>query len=238
MQAMSGVSDGLIFDKDGTLFDFHATWARWTADLITHLVASHGVAADRLSAVLGFDPDSLQFQNDSLVIAHTPDEIVQALLPLLPSVDHAELCAEINVMAQSVPVVEVVALLPLFAQFRADGYRIGLATNDAEAVAMAHLQETGILGLFDFIAGSDSGFGGKPAPGMLNAFVRATGLDPARVAMVGDSLHDLSAGRAAGMRTVAVLTGIAPAQVLAPLADVVLPDISHLPDWLAAQRSR
>ena len=103
---------------------------------------------------------------------------------------------------------------------------------------MAHLQETGILGLFDFIAGSDSGFGGKPAPGMLNAFVRATGLDPARVAMVGDSLHDLSAGRAAGMRTVAVLTGIAPAQVLAPLADVVLPDISHLPDWLAAQRSR
>ena len=43
MQAMSGAIDGLIFDKDGTLFDFHATWARWTADLITHLVASHGV---------------------------------------------------------------------------------------------------------------------------------------------------------------------------------------------------
>ena len=90
MQAMSGAIDGLIFDKDGTLFDFHATWARWTADLITHLVASHGVAADRLSAVLGFDPDSLQFQNDSLVIAHTPDEIVQALLPLLPLVRSEE----------------------------------------------------------------------------------------------------------------------------------------------------
>ena len=48
MQAMSRAIDGLIFDKDGTLFDFHATWARWTSDLIAHLVASHGVAADRV----------------------------------------------------------------------------------------------------------------------------------------------------------------------------------------------
>jgi phosphoglycolate phosphatase len=50
--------------------------------------------------------------------------------------------------------------------------------------------------------------------------------------MVGDSRHDLMAGRAAGMRTVAVLTGIAEAPELAPLADAVLPDIGHLADWL------
>jgi phosphoglycolate phosphatase len=50
--------------------------------------------------------------------------------------------------------------------------------------------------------------------------------------MVGDSRHDLEAGRSAGMRTVAVLTGIAGAAELAPLADVVLTDIGALPDWL------
>jgi phosphoglycolate phosphatase len=55
------------------------------------------------------------------------------------------------------------------------------------------------------------------------------------VAMVGDSRHDLQAGRAAGMRTVAVLTGIAKAADLADLADVILPDIGALPAWLDAQ---
>jgi phosphoglycolate phosphatase len=52
--------------------------------------------------------------------------------------------------------------------------------------------------------------------------------------MVGDSLHDLDAGRAAGMRTVAVLTGIADRAALAPHADVVLGHIGELPDWIAA----
>jgi phosphoglycolate phosphatase len=66
------------------------------------------------------------------------------------------------------------------------------------------------------------------------AFAAQTGLDPARIAMIGDSTHDLDAGRAAGMVTVAVLTGPASAESLAPHADVVLPDIGHLPAWLDA----
>ena len=52
--------------------------------------------------------------------------------------------------------------------------------------------------------------------------------------MVGDSRHDLIAGRAAGMQTVGVLTGMAELADLAPFADVVLPDIGHLPLWLTS----
>jgi phosphoglycolate phosphatase len=37
------------------------------------------------------------------------------------------------------------------------------------------------------------------------------------------------------MRTVAVLTGLAEAAELAPLANAVLPDVSHLPAWISAQ---
>jgi phosphoglycolate phosphatase len=53
--------------------------------------------------------------------------------------------------------------------------------------------------------------------------------------MVGDSTHDLHAGRAAGMRTIGVLTGAAVAAQLSPFADVVLRDIGEIPAWLAAQ---
>ncbi len=97
------------------------------------------------------------------------------------------------------------------------------------------LTGAGVIAHFDFIAGSDSGFGGKPAPGQLLAFAEALDLDPSRCAMVGDSPHDLDAGRAAGMACVAVLTGPGPADDLRPLADVVLPDIGHLRAWLDAR---
>jgi phosphoglycolate phosphatase len=50
--------------------------------------------------------------------------------------------------------------------------------------------------------------------------------------MVGDSLHDLQAGRAAGLRCVAVLTGIAGRADLAPHAEAVLDHVGLLPDWL------
>ena len=92
------------------------------------------------------------------------------------------------------------------------------------------------MDLFDFVAGCDSGWGGKPAPGQLLAFAGRGGVDPSRVGMVGDSLHDLHAGLAAGMKRAAVLTGIAEAAELAPHADVVLPDIGHLGVWIDAQR--
>jgi phosphoglycolate phosphatase len=92
-----------------------------------------------------------------------------------------------------------------------------------------------VLDLFDFVAGCDSGWGGKPAPGQLLAFAERVGVNPLRSVMVGDSLHDLHAGRDAGMKRAAVLTGIAAADELAPHADVVLPDISHLAAWIDGQ---
>ena len=102
---------------------------------------------------------------------------------------------------------------------------------DGRADALERLTEVAHL---DFIAGFDSGHGAKPAPGPLLAFARAVAVDPARVVMVGDSPHDLIAGRAAGMQTIGVLTGTASRGDLAPLADLVLSDIGHIPGWLDA----
>ena len=85
----------------------------------------------------------------------------------------------------------------------------------------------------DFVAGYDSGHGGKPDPGMVIAFARFLDADPSEVAMVGDSLHDLDAARAAGALAVAVLSGPAERAALEPYADVVIDDIGDLPELLA-----
>lgn len=223
---------GIVFDKDGTLFDFAATWAAWASAFLMRLSNGDAVKAAEIGEVIGFDMQQKTFAPTSLVIASTAGEVGAALHPFCPHLTIEELMNELNDEAELAPQAQAAPLEPLLRGFRARGLRLGVATNDAEKPARAHLAQAGIGDLFDFIAGYDSGHGGKPAPGQLLAFAAECGLDPAQVLMVGDSTHDLHAGRAAGMIPVGVLTGLASHADLAPFADVVLPDVGHLPQWL------
>ena len=226
---------GLLFDKDGTLFDFRATWGGWTRRLVAELTQDAPDRAPALCRALGYDFDTGDFAPDSPVIARTTAEIRDLILPHLPQVTATQLLDRMNQLAVENDMVEAVPLVPLFEGFVASGLKVGLATNDAEVPAHAHLLRARIDHCFDFVAGFDSGWGGKPETGQMQAFLKHTGLRPESVAMVGDSLHDLDAGRAAGMRTVAVLTGIAKSEALAAHADVVLADIGGLTNWISQQ---
>ena len=227
-----GAICGLLFDKDGTLFNFQASWGAFCANLIEELAAGEPVLMDKLSASIGYDLRTSRFSKDSPIIAGTNFEIAAVLARHLPDMTIAAIIARLNALGAGSRMVEAVPLIPLFDDFRNRGLFLGLATNDGEMPARAHLEQAGLTDHFHFVSGFDSGHGGKPEPGMLLAFAAACRLRPDEVAMVGDSLHDLVAGRAAGMATVGVLTGIADAQDLAAMADVVLPDIGHLPRWL------
>ncbi len=224
---------GLIFDKDGTLFDFAATWEAWAVAFLLRAAKGDKDQAARVGTAIGFDFEAQEFQRDSLVIAGTPGEVAAALAPHFPTWADQQLLDMLNEEAEQAPQSEAVPLVELLTKLRARGLKLGVATNDAQAPALAHLGQAGVTDMFDFIAGFDSGHGAKPAPGQLLAFAAQTGLAPSTVAMVGDSTHDLRAGRAAGMTCVAVLTGLATANELAPFADIVLPDIGHIPGWLA-----
>lgn len=226
--------DGVIFDKDGTLFDFRRSWGAWAQTMLRAL-AEDEAHARRMGLAVGYDPDTGAFEADSPIVAATNADIADCLVPHLPGQDFAQVLAALNRLAAEAPMIAAVDLPQVLGDLRGMGLRLGLATNDVERAAQAHLAAHGILDLFDYVAGADSGHGAKPEPGMLLAFARAQGLAPARVAMVGDSRHDLQAGRAAGMVPVAVLTGIAGVEELAPHAAVVLNDISELPAWLAAR---
>lgn len=226
---------GLCFDKDGTLFDFAATWEAWAAAFIARAAGGDPAHAARIAAAIGFDDVQQRFQRDSIVIAGTAQEVARALAPVLPDVPPAQVLAMIDDEATKAPQVPAVPLVPLLTDLRARGLRLGVATNDSAAPARAHLEGAGITRFFDFIAGYDSGHGGKPAPGQLLAFAQAVDVPPSQIVMVGDSTHDLNAGRAAGMRTIAVLTGAASAAELTPLADAILANIGEIPAWLDAQ---
>lgn len=229
---MTSEIKGLLFDKDGTLFDFRTTWGAWARQFFQELADGDISRATDMSAEMGFDYGSREFSKESIIIAGTPDQITTALLAVAPGRTAREMVDHINRVAAQVQQAEPVPLGPLLEGFRGRGMQLGVATNDAEEVAQAHLGGAGITHLLDFIAGYDSGYGAKPATGMQRAFCAATGLMAAEVAMVGDSTHDLISGRDAGMTTIAVLTGMAEEPDLAPYADVVLPHIGEIPEFL------
>ena len=223
----------LVFDKDGTLFDFEATWGRFVGEFIDDLAGGDETVNARLAARLGYDPERETFRPDSIVIAGTAGEVAAAALEVLPERSLSELLDELNDGAAVAAQVPVVPLADFLTGLRGRGIALGVATNDAEAPARAHLAD--VLDRLDFVAGYDSGHGGKPAPGQLLAFAKAVGRRPDQCGMVGDSTHDLVAARAAGMTAIGVLTGIATRDDLAPYADVVLPSIAELGSWLDAQ---
>ena len=221
---------GIIFDKDGTLFDFNATWGAWTRNMI---ISEAGARADEMADLLGYDMAAAVFRPGSIVIAETTDVVADAMLSLLPDTTKHDLIMRLGDASKHVPQIAAAPLRPVLADLRAMGLVLGVATNDTETAARANLAD--VADLFDFIAGCDSGYGCKPAAGQLHGFCAATGLDPAGCAMVGDSLHDLHAGRAAGMTCIGVLTGPAPRSALAAHADVVLASIGDLGAWISAQ---
>jgi len=222
---------GLLFDKDGTLFDFHRSWGPWLGQFLRQMTEDDAHHA-RLANSLGFDPQREVFLPGSVFVHDTLEEIMDAVLPHLTGWQRHELEAFAIRETALVAQVPTVPLAPLLADFKTRGLVLGIATNDNEHPAKTQLATAGVAGAFDFIAGYDSGFGGKPATGMQRAFCDAHGLDPAEVAMVGDSLHDMTSGRDAGMKTVGVLTGTTNREELETVADVVLANIGDIPRWL------
>lgn len=225
-------ADGILFDKDGTLFDFGATWNVWAASVITRYAEGDVERRAAIAEALGYDLVTQAYFPHSPVIAGTNREAAELLASALPGADVDAIELDLMRSAAEAPLAPAVPLDPFLSGLAEEGLRLGVMTNDTEFGAKEHLKAAGVDGHFDFIAGFDSGYGAKPAPDPLLAFANHMALAPDRVVMVGDSTHDLIAGRAAGMQTIAVLTGMATAHELEAYADVVLPDIGHIPEWL------
>lgn len=228
----------LLFDKDGTLFDFAGTW-RGVVEAVLRRLAPDEDAVAGMAAAGGFDPVTGRFAPGSPVVAGATREIAAAWAPFRPDLDIAAMERELNRVA--IGLVSEAQLVPasrdlgaLLAGLLQTGYTLGVATNASEAEAHRQLDAARVRAPFGFVAGYDSVAMPKPAPDMALAFAAAVGVTPSSVAMIGDSTHDIECGRAAGCGLcIGVLTGPAEEADLAPHADHVIPSIDDLPGLLA-----
>ncbi len=227
---------GLLFDKDGTLFGFREVWGVWIERVLLALVPDDLALRSRLASVAGYDISKKTFTAGSLIVAASADETIDAWAGCLPDMSTAQI-EEIGLRhLADLPLAPVTDLQALFSELKDCGVSLGVATNDYEAVAHTQLKQAGVSRYFDFVCGYDSGFGSKPEAGMIDAFCSAIGVAAEQVAMIGDSAHDLLAGKRAGAGLrVGVLTGPATHSEIEGYADVVLSDISCLPAYLRDQ---
>lgn len=224
---------GIVFDKDGTLFQYQGTWARWCDAVLERLCCGDAALKATLADAVGFDLARQDFLAGSLIVGGSAGEVNEAWAAHLPDTTVAEIDAIAVEELSNLPNLPVCDLKALFSELSARGIKLGIATNDYEAGATMQLKDAQIGEFFSFVCGFDSGYGAKPGAGMIEGFCKETGLPVNEVAMVGDSTHDLGAGRAAKVAlNVGVLTGPAGRDDIIHLADVVLEDISELPRLL------
>ncbi len=227
----------ILFDKDGTLVDFDATFAPATAKVLDELAGGDHDIRARLDSAMGFDRMACLIDPDSELVDGSVEDIAVKLMPhvaipadIMSKDMLMRLVDELYIRHSAISVVPFDFLVPTLNALDGLGLTLGVATNDSQAGAHAHLSAVGVLHRFEFIAGYDSGHGAKPGPGMVEAFAAHLAIHPSELIMVGDSEHDCRSGKSAGALAVGVTSGSALASELKTHADYVLKDISALPE--------
>ena len=205
-----------LFDLDGTLLDS----VRLILDSYHYTTRKHGLP-DRTDAewLAGLGtPLRVQFR-DSVGPELTMEQLI-ATYREFNLTNH-------DTMASAYPgVVDVVRTI------HGRGIRMGLVTSKNQAGARKGLALMGIEPLFECVIGADDVVNPKPhAEPVLKAMAQMK-VAAAETVYIGDSVHDMESGRAAGVRTAGVLWGPFTREELVRTApDYWLERPAELLDW-------
>ena len=181
----------VLFDLDGTLIDS----VRLILDSYHHTLATHGLpprSDDEWLAGVG-TPLTVQF-------ADWRDDPA-TLQALIATYREYNLKHHDRMVTVYPGVVEAVRAL------KEDGIATGLVTSKNRAGALRGLTLVQLEALMDVLVCADEVENPKPHPEPVEKAVRLLSADPRATVYVGDSVHDMLSGRAAGVRTAAVLWG-------------------------------
>ena len=181
----------VLFDLDGTLIDS----IRLIIDSYHHTLKTHGIPpkTDREWLEGIGTPLRAQFAE----WAHD-EERMEALIATYREYTICHHDSRVTAYPGTVEMVRAV---------RAAGCQTGLVTSKNRVGAFRGLRLVGLVDAMDVVVGADDVTNPKPHPEPVHHAVAQLGADPASTIYVGDSLHDMHAGRDAGVMTGAVLWG-------------------------------
>ena len=229
--------DAVIFDKDGTLIDFHAMWGGWARQLGERLdgVIRRPVSPDVFAAI-GYDPTTGRVAPGgplaTATMAGIEETVARVLRRWCPSISAARRATAAawlvpDPAALAVPLADLGEIL---GRLRADGRRIAVVTTDDREATDAALRALGVREHVGALVCGDDGFAVKPAPDAVFAVCHAFRTEPSRTAVIGDAPADIARARAAGVgRVIGVRSGLgSPADLAA--ADTIIDSVASLLD--------
>ncbi|WP_434381968.1 HAD family hydrolase [Melittangium boletus] len=212
---MTSPAPTLVFDLDGTLVDS-------LPDIITSFQYGFGQLGLPVPSVAEVRP-LIGHPLEAMYAQYAPDHVT-ALCALYR--EHYPR----HFTTRSRPFPGVVEVLT---ELRARGYTLAVATTKRTDMARRFVDAVGLAPALDHVQGTD-GFPHKPAPDVIHRALAALGTQG--LWMVGDTTHDILAGKAAGLRTYAVLWGTHDeAQLAAVSPDLLRPTLTGLLEHLPAR---
>jgi pyrophosphatase PpaX len=188
----------ILFDLDGTLVDTTELILASFAWTFQHHLPGRLPARDALIHTFG---RSLPAVLRELAVEHDDGDPDVLTAQMLATYRDFQLERH-DTLIQPFP-----GVAEMLRELRARQRRLGLVTSKREGFARRGLAVFGLEALFEVAVFHDDTTRHKPQPEPLLLAAERAGLMPGDVVYVGDSIHDVAAGRAAGMRTVAVLWG-------------------------------
>lgn len=101
-------------------------------------------------------------------------------------------------------------------QLKAEGHPMGIVTSKGNNMMFKSLRYTNIEHFMESMIGCDSCSVHKPDPFPVRMALGELGYEPGEAVFIGDSPHDISAGNAAGVTTIAALWGPFTSPMLEP----------------------
>ena len=181
----------VLFDLDGTLIDS----IRLILDSYHHTLSRHNLPArsdeEWLKGV--GTPLSVQFAD-----WNNSPEMLEAMISTY---------REYNLTHHDAMVMVYPGVLEAVREIKAAGLQTGLVTSKNRPGAVRGLKLVGLEALLDVLVCADEVSNPKPHPEPVEKAVALLGADPGSTVYVGDSIHDMNSGRAAGVKTAAALWG-------------------------------
>jgi phosphoglycolate phosphatase len=115
-----------------------------------------------------------------------------------------------------------------------NGYPLGCVTNKAAQFTLPLLKDLGILDAFGLVVSGDTLPEKKPHPAPLLHAASHFGVGPSKALMIGDSVSDVKAARAAGFQIVCMTYGYNHGQdIRLAEPDAVIDSMADLRTWIA-----
>jgi HAD superfamily hydrolase (TIGR01509 family) len=179
----------VVFDLDGVLLDSEVAWNEAKQELVYETGGRWRDDAPR--AMMGMSsPEWSRYLHEELGVPLQPSEINDAVVDRL-AVRYRERLPLIDGAPEAVE--RLAARWPL-----------GLASSSNRPIIDQVLQSSGLGRHFAATFSSEEVARGKPAPDVYLAAAEALGAPPDEIAAIEDSDNGIRAGRAAGMRVIAI----------------------------------